>query len=153
MGLPKLFYQKLAQLQHLSTLILYQWTEADEFPVNEILTLLANSSSSLRYVTMSSNCTVYLTSELLKSLVNSKWESYDYVDFKGINSENLQVDENLKPNVHLRSLKLNSTNLKPEVAIHFLRKFSNLKVLQLSSISEKIMYGIFKYQVIRKSVP
>ncbi len=152
-GLPKLFYQRLAQLPYLNTLILYLWKEVAGFSVNEILILLANSSPSLRHVTMSTNCTVYLTYELLKSLVNSKWESFESTNFKEINNENLQVDENLKPNVHLRSLKLNFTNLKPEVAIHFLRKFPNLKVLHLRSISEKIMYNILKYQVIGNSAP
>ncbi len=89
----------------------------------------------------------YLTSELLKSLVNSKWESFDS-PYMETNNENLEVNENLKPNAHLQSLKLNWTDLKFEVGIYFTRKFPNLKVFQLGRISQKVMYDIVEYQVI-----
>ncbi len=94
---------------------------------------------------------VYLTSKLFESLVNSKWESFDSPHME-MSNENLPVDENLKPNVHLRSLKLNRVNLKPEIAIHFVRKFLNLKVLQLGNITEKVMHDIVKYQVSGQSL-
>ncbi len=148
-SLPESFYQKLAQLQYLNTLrfCLRNRIENKKFTGTEILAILANFSTSLRHVTMTSRHTVYLTSKLLESLVNSKWELFDspHIEMK---NENLPVDENLKPNVHLQSLKLNCIDLKPEVAIHFVSKFVNLKVLQLGSVSEKVMYNIAKYQVI-----
>ncbi len=69
-----------------------------------------------------------------------------------MNNEDLPVAENLKPNIHLQSLNLSGTDQKSEVAIYFVRKFPNLKVLKLGIISEKvIMYDIVKYQVIGNS--
>ncbi len=136
--------KKVVQLQHLQSLYLEVFDETPS--LTEFLVFLTNSLPNLRHVGISFFSNVILDSELFKNLLNSKWESFQ-VDNMIIADEDFEIDENINPNVTLRTLKLQYEDLQPDVAVPFVTYFQNLEHLELHNISNEVMLAVNKYQV------